>query len=84
MVERSLPRARTRIQRGILLFRERGEEIAKHGDLWTVPGNGTYWTVNPECESCDCPDYKRRYEDGDTSPCKHMYALMLVLAKRRA
>jgi predicted nucleic acid-binding Zn finger protein len=84
LTEISVPAADRRVERGIRLFRERREEIIEHGDLWTVPGTGTYWTVNPERESCDCPDFRRRADQGEYEPCKHVYAVALVLAKRRS
>jgi hypothetical protein len=72
----------TREVRALNLYRERGAEIERTGP-WTylVPSctrTGS-WAVNYARETCDCPDYERR-----GVPCKHVYAVGIHRAKRRA
>ena len=71
-----------RVERGIALFRERGDEIEQMGRGWyRVPGcsGGTYTVYlavlgGEEC--CDCPDFGHREQ-----VCKHVYAATMHRAQ---
>ncbi len=68
-----------RAMRGVVLFRERGEEI-EHltGSLWAVPscsGSGLY-VVDLDEEACECPDHP---PEGEV--CKHVHAAQIARAK---
>ena len=71
--------ANTRQQRGIALFRERGEEIEHvEGWRWRVPscsGSGVY-LVDLRAESCECPDTP---PEGEV--CKHLVAAIIARTK---
>ena len=76
----------TRQERGIALFRERGEEIEHHGrGRFSVPGcSGEAYEVNlaifsSDEQSCTCPDHPPIGK-----VCKHIYAATIVRAKRQA
>ncbi len=73
------PERTTRQQRGIALFRERGEEIEHvEGWRWRVPscsGLGAY-LVDLRVESCECPDHP---PEGEV--CKHIVAAIIARAK---
>ncbi len=76
------PHPDTRAVRALALYRERGAEIERTGPhTYTVPScTGTgFWAVNYRTESCDCPDFLRR-----GVACKHVYAVGIHRAKRRA
>ena len=76
------PRPDTRALRALALYRTRGAEIVRTGPwTYTVPScTGTgFWAVNYRSESCDCPDFLRR-----GVACKHVYAVGIHRAKRRA
>jgi hypothetical protein len=69
----------TREERGIVLFRERSDEI-KHvrGWSWLVPacsGDGLH-AVDIETESCDCLDARRQ-----ELSCEHVYAARIASSK---
>ncbi len=76
------PRGDTREVLALRLYRERGAEIERTGPYtYLVPsctGTGS-WAVNYRGETCDCPDFERR-----RVPCKHVYAVGIHRAKRRA
>lgn len=71
------PRQESRATRGLRLFRERREEIAEVSPgTYRIPGSGgATYTVSPERGYCSCPDR--------ASPCKHIFAVEVVAAKRR-
>ena len=77
----------TRVERGIALFRERGDEIETTGRGWyRVPGcsGGTYTVYlavlgGEEC--CDCPDFGHREE---VAVCKHIVAATIYRAQGAA
>jgi hypothetical protein len=50
-------------------------------DFYLVPSEGGagFWHVDYAGETCDCPDFRRHGE-----ACKHVYAVGVKLAKRRA
>ncbi len=86
MAEAKTTATSTRLQRGITLAQERGEEIILEGrGVYEVPGcsGGTY-TVDLAVfggeESCSCPDHTRHPE----LTCKHLAAASLHRAKSRA
>jgi SWIM zinc finger len=73
----------TREQRGLELYRERGDEIQLLGEnTFGVPsctGRGLYEVrYGGDVESCSCPDY----EFGHT--CKHLLAVGIAHASRRS
>ena len=86
MTEQSVPKT-TRLQRGVKLFRERGDEIERtEGGTFRVPsckGGGFYVVYrDPEFAFCSCPDHRRAREVGEV--CKHRVAVEILAAKRRA
>ncbi len=76
----------TRLQRGITLAQERGEEIIHEGrGVYIVPGcsGGSYrvdLAVFGGEETCSCPDHTRHPE----LTCKHLAAAAIFRAKARA
>lgn len=76
----------TRLQRGIRLFRERGDEITRTtGGTYIVPsctGDGHYVVYLGEITCCSCPDSRRAKSEGEY--CKHVWAASTAAAKRRA
>ena len=92
MAEATIPQSKdsrlsTRELRGIVLYRERGEEIEHQGrGRFTVPGcSGGSYTVNLAIfsfageQSCTCPDTPPAGE-----VCKHVHAATIARAKRQA
>ncbi len=79
MSKTSVPERSTRAERGVTLFRERGDEIEHlKGRRWAVPscsGEGLY-VVDLHAETCECPD---RPAEGEN--CKHIYAAAIAHAK---
>ncbi len=79
---RTRPNRNTRELRALELYRTRGHDIRRGGqDLYLVPsctGRGFY-SVDYRKETCDCPDFLRRGEN-----CKHILAVGVLAAKRRA
>ena len=77
------PKPSTREQRGIALACERAGEIwpCGEGGYWRVPGSDgeTVYLVDVRRESCSCEDHLRTRR-----PCKHLYAVLAVRAKRAA
>jgi len=76
------PAGDARALRALALYGERGAEIVRTGPwTYTVPScTGTgFWAVNYRTETCDCPDFLRR-----GVACKHVYAVGIHRAKRRA
>lgn len=72
-------RSRSREERGIFLFRERGDEIEYvKGWLWLVPSCSgyTHYLVNLAREHCECPDNPPVGE-----VCKHVAAATIARAK---
>lgn len=66
------------------LREQKGKQIAQRahikrdGNLYLVPsqnGHGKY-KVNPEKQTCSCPDYDFRRQ-----PCKHLFAVQIVIEK---
>ena len=78
MVEVSV-HERTRAERAIALYNERGHEIKKIGpQTYLVPGcSADAYTVDLRAESCDCPDFEHRCMDVDGKLCKHIYAAVI-------
>ncbi len=78
----------TREVRALALYRERGAEIVRTGPFtYLVPSctGGEPYAVDYRAETCDCPDFtipRRGRELG--TPCKHVYAVGIHRAKRRA
>ena len=72
------PKTETRMERGIRLFCERGDEIIEvEPGIYKVPsysGEATY-TVDLNRERCSCPDR--------TTRCKHLFAATIFAAKKR-
>lgn len=81
----TVPHRTTRLQRGVRLHRELGHEIERTtAHTYRVPsctGEGHYlvWT---DMRACTCPDHPKAKAAGER--CKHLYAALIVLAKRRA
>ncbi len=76
------PTGDSRLVRALALYGERGAEIVRTGPCtYTVPScmGAGFWAVNYRSESCDCPDFLRR-----SVACKHVYAVGIHRAKRRA
>ncbi len=76
----------SRLQRGVKLFRERGDEITRTtGGTYRVPsctGEDSYHVYIGEVTCCSCPDSRRAREAGEH--CKHVHAAAVFAAKRRA
>ncbi len=76
---------RSRILRGLKLFKERGAEIERVGiHTYRVPsctGNGSY-TVYTDLRCCTCPDHPHVKAAG--ARCKHVVGAEIVVSKRRA
>ncbi len=78
------PNDNARELRALELYRTRGHEMRQASpgeDLYLVPsctGRGFY-SVDYRAETCDCPDFLRRGEN-----CKHILAVGVLVAKRRA
>ncbi len=72
----------TRIERGIALYRERGDEIERTtANTYSVPscsGETTY-VVRLDRGTCECPDHARHPE----LTCKHLSAATIKAAKLR-
>ncbi len=75
----------TRLQRGITLHRERGDEITRTtAHTYRVPsctGEGSY-LVFLDLRACTCPDHRPAKASGER--CKHFHAAYIFAAKRRA
>ena len=72
----------TREQRGLALAREHTGEIWPCAmGYWRVPScaGETVYLVDVRRESCSCEDHRRTRR-----PCKHLYAVLAVRAKRAA
>jgi hypothetical protein len=86
LIDQSVPKSTTRLQRGIALFHERGAEITRTtGGTYRVPscsGEASYHVYLGEVTTCSCPDNRRAKADGEY--CKHVHAAGIVAAKRRA
>ena len=79
------PEPTTRERRGLTLYREHGEGIEMIApDFYLVPSasGAEFYHVDYAGETCDCPDYRRHH--GASFACKHLYAVGIKLAKRRA
>ena len=75
------PRRKKRQQRGIALFRERGEEIEHvEGWRWRVPScSGSFasaYLVDLRAGSCECPDHPPK-----GGVCKHVTAATIARTK---
>ena len=75
----------TRLQRGVRLFLERGDEIERTtANTYRVPscsGTGSY-LVYLDLRACSCPDHRRAKASGER--CKHFHAAGIYAAKLRA
>lgn len=82
MVEISV-HERTRAERAMRLYNERGEEIRKVGpQTYLVPGcSAEAYTVELRAETCNCPDYEQRCAKEDGMLCKHIYAAVIYREK---
>ena len=79
------PEPTPRERRGLTLYREHGEGIEMIApDFYLVPSasGAEFYHVDYAGETCDCPDYRRHH--GASFACKHVYAVGIKLAKRRA
>ena len=74
---------RTRAERAIALYSERGAEIRKIGpQTYLVPGcSADAYTVDLRAETCKCPDFEHRCADEDGLLCKHIYAAVIYREK---
>jgi hypothetical protein len=74
---------RTRAERAMRLWNERGHEIRKVGpQTYLVPGcNADSYTVDLRAETCNCPDYEHRCAEMDGLLCKHIYAAVIYREK---
>lgn len=74
----------TREQRGLALYRERGDEIERTtANTYRVPScssEGSY-LVHLDLQSCACPDHHRAKASGQR--CKHVHAATVARAKLR-
>ena len=81
------PRPDTRQSRALALYRTRGAEIVRTGPhTYLVPScsGGEPYAVDYAEETCECPDFtipRPGREAG--APCKHVYAVGILRAKRR-
>ena len=78
------PTTLTREARGLRLFREHGEGIEMIApDFYLCPSEGgaRFYHVDLVHETCDCDDFRRH---GASFACKHIYAVGISRAKRRA
>ncbi|PLS84265.1 MAG: hypothetical protein CYG60_18835 [Actinobacteria bacterium] len=85
MTTATIPAKTTRLQRGVRLFLEHGDEIERTtANTYSVPicsRTGSY-LVYLDLRCCTCPDHRRAKAAG--ARCKHFYAAEIVAAKRRA
>lgn len=74
---------RTRAERAMRLYNERGGEIRKVGpQTYLVPGcSADSYTVDLRAENCTCPDYENRCAGEDGLLCKHLYAAAIYREK---
>ena len=74
---------RSRAERAIALYNERGHEIRKIGpQLYLVPGcSADFYKVDLRAERCECPDFEHRCKDVDGLLCKHLYAAVIYREK---
>lgn len=74
---------RTRAERAMKLWNERGHEIRKVGpQTYLVPGcSANAYTVDLRGETCTCPDYKQRCAEVEGLLCKHLYAAVIYREK---
>lgn len=74
---------RTRAERAMRLYNERGGEIRKVGpQTYLVPGcSADAYTVDLKEESCNCPDFLHRCAEEDGLLCKHLYAAVIYREK---
>ena len=74
----------TRVERGLDLYRTRGEEIQALGrNTYRIPGDKEpFYLVNLREESCQCADYVYRLSAlPESIPCKHIECAVLYRAK---
>ncbi len=78
------PAIRERATRGLLAYNA-GSVLRLDGDAWIVRGTdpGTTYRVDLDAETCDCPDFRHFGEDHDVA-CKHLFAVAIAHASRRA
>lgn len=82
MIEKSLPQRTTRQDRGLALFRDRGEEIEHlNRQRWAVPScSGEHrYVVDLRHQTCTCDD--SIWQDGG---CKHLVAATIQRSKTAA
>lgn len=74
---------RTRAERAMRLWNERGGEIRKVGpQTYLVPGcSAEAYTVDLRAEICTCPDFRHRCAEEDGLLCKHLYAAVFYREK---
>jgi hypothetical protein len=81
----TIPAKTTRLQRGVRLFLERGEEIERTtANTYRVPscsGTGSY-LVYLDLRCCTCPDHRSAKASGER--CKHFHAAGIAATKLRA
>jgi hypothetical protein len=78
-VPQPIIRRTTREERGIILFRERGDEIEHvNGATWLLPSStgGGHYAVDLEIESCECSEAWRLM-----GSCEHVYAARIASSK---
>jgi hypothetical protein len=74
----------TRIERGIVLWTTRRDEIRRiSDDVYSVPSctNDDRYTVWTDLKACNCPDHPRAKAQGFR--CKHYHAAILAKQHRR-
>ncbi len=80
----TVQRVTTRVERGIVLWTTRRDEIKRlSADVYSVPSctNDGRYTVNTDLRFCTCPDHARAKAQG--ARCKHVHAAILCKQHRR-
>ena len=81
----TIPARTTRLQRGVRLFHERGNQIERlEIHTYAVPTSklDETYTVFTDLNCCTCPDHRAAKRAGEA--CKHRVAVEVFVAKRRA
>lgn len=75
-----LDRLRRSNQRLFMVKQKRVSESDVHFTIMGTNGN-IYNTKINEQPNCNCPDFKKRYEEGKVGPCKHLIFVFLRVLK---